>query len=105
MAVLIVNTHQVHPGRRQDLLNNLAENKKNFERLGAKVRIWSSDLAGENTGRVSVALEFDDYAAWAKFRQAQGADSDWQALGARRRSDTNRPSTFVSSSSATEVVL
>ena len=105
MAVLIVNTHQVHPSRRQDLLDRLAENKKNFERLGAKVRIWSSDLAGENAGRVSVALEFDDYAAWAKWRQAQQADSEYQALTARRQAAANPPSTIVSRASATEVAL
>ncbi len=105
MAVLTVITHKVNPGRRQDFLNRQAEVKKILERHGGKVRYWQSDLAGENTGRVSLATEFDDYAAWAKFREALEADSEYQAFLARGRADTNPPSTILSFSSASEVAL
>ena len=105
MAVLTVITSQVHPGRRQDFLTRQAEFKKFLERHGGKVRYWQSDLAGENTGRVSMTGEFDDYAAWAKFREALQADSEYQAFLARAQADANPASTRVSFSSATEVVL
>ena len=105
MAVLLVTTYQVHAGGRQEFLKNLAELKKLAERHGAKWRAWQSDLAGANAGRVSATTELDDYAAYARWRDAMAADSEYQAFLARFQANTDPPITIVSRASATEVLL
>ncbi len=105
MAVRMIFTFQVHPGRRKDFLTRQAELKKLAERHGAKTRYWQSDLAGQNSGNVSSVSEFDDYAAFAKFRDALYADPEYQAFLERVQADPNPPATMVARASANEVIL
>jgi uncharacterized protein (DUF1330 family) len=105
MAVRSVSIFQIHPGKRQDFLKNLAEAKKILERLGARYRVAQTTIGGPNTGNVVVALEFDDMAAFATFMQKAQGDSDWQAFQARTNDATDPATTLVSRSLLTDLAV
>ena len=83
MAVATVTTFQVRPGRNVEFMAQVAEGKKNHERLGGRVRVWMSTFAGPNAGQAIYVIEHKDLAAYASFSQKMEADPAWQAFVAK----------------------
>ncbi len=105
MAIRNVSIFQVHPGRRQEFLKEVAEAKKILERLGVSFRAAETIVGGPNTGNFVVALEFNDMAAFAGFTQKAQADSEWQAFQAKLNGTSSPTRTLLSRSLLTDVQL
>ena len=101
-AVIQVNTIEVDASKVQDYLDGL---KKLEPILGkhapsAKLRVWQSTVAGPNSNRVSVVLEFSNAVAWAEGIQKVQSDPAFAGF-LRGLEATGRK--IVSVSLATEV--
>jgi Trp operon repressor len=103
MAVVQVATWSVEQGRMQDFLTNAATAKKIHERLGARVRVLQSFLAGEASGRVAYVIECADIAEWGSWTQKQQTDPEWQAFVAGVLSAPDPGARLVSNSLASDI--
>src|SRR5262245_62134091 len=80
MTVATITQWRPTPGKQQELLANVAHAKQIHERLGARVRVWQSTMAGPNAGLLSYVMEFDDLAAYARTVEHMQTDSEWQTV-------------------------
>ena len=63
MAVAMVRTYKVKPGRRQEFRTALDEHRKLIEATGATTRVWLSLFAGEAALRIIEVSEWENHAA------------------------------------------
>ena len=84
MAVRGTVMFEVAPEEMADFVGLAGDIRGILTRLGAKeVRFWAATVAGPNSGRVSLAAEFEDMAAWGAAQEAYATDSEFQAISAR----------------------
>ena len=78
-AVASISTWHVREGKTQDFLAVCGKAKKIQERLGAKVRVWSSTFGGQ-PGTMGYVMEFANWTAFGAFFEKIGQDSEWLSL-------------------------
>ena len=78
MALIQVAQFRMVPGKAQEFMTNVAAAKKIHERLGGQVRVWTTVVAGPNSGMVNYIIEHKDWASYAAFNEKLATDSEWQ---------------------------
>lgn len=78
MSVVNLFTWQVKPGRQAETMTAVANAKRLFEGLGARVRVYQPLVAGPNVSNLSFLTEFDTMSAYAKFTAAVRDNAEWQ---------------------------
>lgn len=101
-SILSVSTWRPNPGRLQDLLAGIAAAKKIHTRLGANVRVATTQFGGTPLS-VVYAIECADWAAFGAFGAKLEADPEWQAMWAA--ATANPSATLVSQNVSVEVAL
>ncbi len=102
LAVATVTTWKAVPGKRNEVIQQFKEAKAIHERLGGRVRMWASGMAGPNFGTLTHVIVLDDMAALAKFGEKAQAGPAWLKMVPSLYSDS--PGTIVSHSQAVEIV-
>jgi hypothetical protein len=78
MSVTNLVTWQIKPGRQAETMAAVANAKRVFEGLGARVRVYQPMVAGPNVSNLSFLTEFDTFSAYAKFSTAVRDNAEWQ---------------------------
>jgi hypothetical protein len=105
MAVAVVSQFRVTQGRRDEFIKEAGVAKSLHEKLGGRVRMYNSSLAGPNTGIITYVNEFDDHAAYAAYTLKAQADQELQTFLARALGGANPAATYVSQSMLVEIPL
>ena len=103
MTVATITQWRPTQGRQQELLASVARAKQIHERLGARVRVWQSTMAGPNAGLLSYVMEFDDLAAYARTVEQLQTDGEWQTFVREVLQAADPVATMVSNGMATEI--
>jgi len=82
-AVIRVFTWDAAPGKQAEMMGFVREAVPHWERLGAKVRVFSNSLSGANSTSVSVVAEYPSMGAFGEASDKILADSDITALAAK----------------------
>ena len=86
MAVVQVSVYRPLPGRFPEFLARVAEAKKISERLGARSRVVGTQF-GARPQTVTLVVEYDDLAQFAKVGTKLQSDQAFQALMAKVQTD------------------
>ena len=86
MAAGLVYQLRPVPGKMAEFFADIAKGSAVGEKYGGKVRWFQSQVAGPNTGTVTVITEFADLAALGAAMDKANADPDWQAVLAKGQS-------------------
>ncbi len=78
MSVTNLVSWQTKPGRQAETMAAVANAKRLFEGLGARVRVYQPLVAGPNVSNLSFVSEFDTMSAYAKFMAAIQSNAEWQ---------------------------
>jgi hypothetical protein len=76
-AVASMATWRPRDGKVQEFVASAAKAKKIHERLGATVRIWSSNFGGEPM-TMGYVLEHKSWAAFGEFGEKMEKDNEWR---------------------------
>jgi hypothetical protein len=80
-AVASVATWRPRAGKVQEFVASAATAKKIHERLGAKVRMWSSNFGGQPM-TMGYVMEHRSWAAFGEFAEKMEKDNEWQVFWA-----------------------
>lgn len=103
MTVTNLVTWQSKPGRRAEVMANVAKAKDLFERLGAQVRVYQPLVAGPNTSNLSFLSEFATFSAYANWLAAIQENADWQWLQQNAINSPDAAATMVGSTLSTTI--
>ena len=95
----------VQQGRQAEARALLAELKVQVERVGGNVRATLGVFTGSDAGRIRVAGEFDDVAAFGAFQARSTDDAAFQAFIANRVNVAGGPMTLLSAVTQSELPI
>ena len=101
-AIISVATWRPLPGKIQEFMTVVAAAKKIHERLGGRVRVFTSQFGGVPS-TVLYAIEVDSWNAFGAFGEKVSADKEWLALWAAGAASPTAE--LVSNSTAVEAVV
>ncbi len=103
MALTMVETYRLKPGRMEDARACFRETKPALVRRGAtKVRVLHPEGGGERVNDLLFTWDLEDWHAFAKFRDAFFTSPERDAVIARL-TDADAPFEHVSSSFLTDI--
>jgi hypothetical protein len=80
MAVIFVTQYRVYPGKTEAFGAYLQKLLPILQRHGARTRVLSNTVAGQNTLTNTLLAETDDWASNGAYVDTVSADPDFQAL-------------------------
>lgn len=101
-AVATVATWRPRDGKTQEFVANAATAKKIHERLGAKVRVWSSNFGGQPM-TFGYVLEHRSWAAFGEFGDKMEKDNEWQVFWAK--ASANPTADLIQNSVVSELMM
>lgn len=104
MPAISVAQVRAHPGKANEFIAIARDVAKVQKAYGLTARLFTSQMAGANTGVISYVVEAPDLAALGAAMQQSTADPAFQAL-AQRAFGADGVATLLNWSQATEVPL
>ena len=103
MPLLSVKTFQPHPGKEAETLQLVRDARQEMLRVDPNrtVRIFQVQ-EGDQSGEVSIMIEYADGDAFKRIRAKEQADSGWMAIG-ERANGPDRPAETLSYDQMVEV--
>jgi hypothetical protein len=103
VAYATVTQWKANPGRAAELLEGARAAAKVHQRLGGRVRMFQSQLSGQQAGILNFMVEFDDMASLATWWEQLAVDTEYVAVLNKYINVPNPVGTMLSNSLFREV--